>query len=813
MGPVSFVARTQRRRRRRAGIVLTLIVGLVGGLSIALFAGSSRAGSAVDRYYAPGASVDVSAYGPPLPIEQVREMPGVVEVSRNTYMGGLVTRPDGRPEVLNLLAVDGPPWDPMVRVHAGQVPAVDDLSSIAVNQRTLDDFGLHLGDEVDVRFFTVDDFKAVADGVAQATGGSARLRVTAIIDTPLDLVGDLMTGTSQIGNHTEALVPFGFYLQHLQTGDAADNGYGYDVDLADPSEIGAFEQAFTEAADSFVANSGDGGATGGTQNGLVQFAPPDVAPGHSSLAAPARVQSTVLLVLALLAGLAGAVVLTLVLVADGRLQAAEDPALEAMGMTAWQRGLLPARRSLMAVALGVGLAGAVAIALSGRFPVGTTRILERDPGISANVAVVVLGVGAVAALATIVALAVGWLGVRPRGSGRPRAGAGARGLSRVNAPVGVLVGGHLAFPGRRGRRVVPAWQSVAAGAVAVTAVLAVAEYAVTIDHLRADRAAHGFVWDLALGNPNFQLSDAAQAKLRADPALGPFVDARVGGAVIDGHPEAVVALAATGTDVTVVAGRAPRTPGEIGLGARQMKQLGVGIGDTVTFSLATTDLAQQDVPTPDLELTVVGKVLVPAFGASADLAEVATVTMDGLAAAGASPVPQLLVGNYAPGVDRASASASFEERYPLWTMTDIVPAKVHDLWSGRVLPLAGALVVALLGAVLLAYTLATTARMMRADLAVLRALGMTSRGTRDAVVWQGVVMAAVILAIGVPVGLVTGGFVWRAVASQLGVSGHVRGIVWVAAVIPAAVLVSVVAALLPARRARHLRVVEALHVE
>ena len=811
MGPVTFVARAQRRRRRWAGIVVMLIVGVIGGLTIALVAGASRAGSAVDRYYAPGTSVDVSAYGPPLPVEQVLAMPGVVGVSRVNYMGALVTRPGGGQEVFNLFAVDGPPWDPMVRVHAGKVAAADELTSIAVNQRTLDDFGLHIGDEVDVRLFTLDDFAPVADGVTQASGGSARLRVTALIDTPLDLIGDAMTGTSQIGNHTEALVPFGFYLQHMQAGDAADNGYSYDVDLTDPSGVDAFERAFTRAADAFGANSDDSGAAGGPANGRVQFSPPAFAPGRSSLAAPARVQSTVLLVLALVAALAGAVVLALVLVADGRLHAAEDPALAAMGMTTAQRGTLAARRSLPAIAVGVGLAGAVVIALSGRFPVGTTRVLERHPGISVNVAVVILGVGAVALLAVFVAVAVGWFSVRQSGGGRPRASAAARGLARANAPVGVLVGGHLAFSGRR---VVPAWQSVVAGVVAVTALLAVAEYAVSIDHLRADRAAHGFVWDLALGNPNFQLSDAAQQKLVADPSIGSLSGARVGGAVIDGRTAFVVALAAGGRSaVTVVAGRAPRTPGEIGLGARQMKQFGVGIGDTVRFSLATTDLAQEDVPTHDLDLTVVGKVLVPGFGQAVDLAEVATVTMDALVAAGASPRPQLLVGNYAAGVDHASASASLQERYPLWTMTDILPAKIHDLWSGRVLPFAGALVVALLGAVLLAYTLATTARLMRGDLAVLRALGMTPRGTRDAVVWQGVVISVVILAIGIPVGLVTGGFVWRAVASQLGVSGQVQGMAWVAAVVPATVLVSVLAAALPARRARRLRVIEALHAE
>jgi ABC-type lipoprotein release transport system permease subunit len=74
-----------------------------------------------------------------------------------------------------------------------------------------------------------------------------------------------------------------------------------------------------------------------------------------------------------------------------------------------------------------------------------------------------------------------------------------------------------------------------------------------------------------------------------------------------------------------------------------------------------------------------------------------------------------------------------------------------------------------LAALVVAYTVITGARRHRRDLAVLRAVGLERSGLRHALMWQGALLAGVILAIGLPLGLAVGVRVWRGVADGIGI--------------------------------------------
>lgn len=811
MKPITLVSRTQRRGRRRATVVLALVVAVVGGLAIALVAGASRVGSVVDRYFAPATSYDVSEFGPPVPLEQVLAMPGVRGAMREVYVGGLATRSDGVPEVVNLFAIDAHPWNPMIRVRQGHLPTADETRSIAVNQQVLDDFGLQLGDELTMATFTEPDLRVIGEGGMQASGAKVVLRVTAVIDTPDDFLTDVVTGASQVTDRTGAFVPFGWYEQHVAAHDIADFGYGYEIDLDGPGSLDVFEKAFRDAAAS-LAGSGAAAQTG--FDGELSFNPPAFSANRAILAAPANVESSVLLALGLTTALAGLVMIALMLAADERLHARQQSVLAAMGMTRTQRTLLSLRRALPAIGAGAVLAAVLAVAVSDRFPVGAARPLERDQGLDLNIAVVLGGAAVAAAMCALAAIGVGGLATRRRGSTPSRPARTSRLLAEANLPIEARVGGYLAFPGCGARRVVPAWQTVGAGVVAVATVVGVALYVIGIDHLRTDKAAHGFGWDVAIGNTNIPMEHDVRARLAADPRFAATTEASYGGATFNGQPAAafVFGSAESGPGPTIVRGRSPRTPGEVALGEHLMERLGVGLGDTVRLSLAGSDQVDSTKPTTDLTLTVVGTTVVANINGG-DFADVAAITMEGFRSAGTVKEPQLLLVRFRPGIDRAATVDDLIRSYPNWITTDLVPSKVQSFWQGRQLPVAGAIVLALFGAVLLSYALATTARLMRRELAVLRALGMRPRGARNAVVWQGLLLAAVVLVIGVPVGLVGGAAVWRAVAQQLGVSGHVRLSPWLLATVPVTALVAVLGAALPARRARHIGVAEALRVE
>jgi putative ABC transport system permease protein len=355
----------------------------------------------------------------------------------------------------------------------------------------------------------------------------------------------------------------------------------------------------------------------------------------------------------------------------------------------------------------------------------------------------------------------------------------------------------------------------------VALVVGVGLYVSSLDHLRTNKAAHGFAWDAAIGNVNFEFSDQARAALTGDRRFSSIGEARYGDASIDGESTEVLAYDRSAGNIapTIISGRAPRAPGEIALGARLMDRLHKHVGDTVRFSIAGTELANLASsptgapPTTDADLTIVGTTLLPPGFGEADLADSATLTTDALTNLGAPNGAQLFLVRFEPGIDQQHAVAELRRQYPLWMTTDDVPSKVGTLWAGRVLPIIGAGVLALLGAVLLAYALATTARLMRGQLAVLRALGMRPHGIRNAVVWQGLLVAGLALLIGIPAGVLVGLVGWRNIADQLGVGSQPTYSPMLLAVIPLTAGFAILAAALPARSARRANVAEALRAE
>jgi putative ABC transport system permease protein len=127
--------------------------------------------------------------------------------------------------------------------------------------------------------------------------------------------------------------------------------------------------------------------------------------------------------------------------------------------------------------------------------------------------------------------------------------------------------------------------------------------------------------------------------------------------------------------------------------------------------------------------------------------------------------------------------------------------------------MVGALLAGLLGVLLLVYTLAVSVRMRTGELAVLRALGMTSRRVGRVLGWEGLALAAAMLVVGIPIGVVLGAFSWRTVAHQLGVAEHLTLPPSLLLLIPGAIAIALLAAIVPAHRARHRNVAALLRVE
>ena len=130
------------------------------------------------------------------------------------------------------------------------------------------------------------------------------------------------------------------------------------------------------------------------------------------------------------------------------------------------------------------------------------------------------------------------------------------------------------------------------------------------------------------------------------------------------------------------------------------------------------------------------------------------------------------------------------------------------------LPLALSGFLAVLAAGAVGHALALAVRRRRGELAVLRALGLTTRQARMVVVTHGSVLAVIGLALGLPLGLVVGRGVWRVVAGFIPLAYQPPLAVWALVLIgPLTVLAANLLALWPGRRAAGLRPAQVLHAE
>ena len=158
----------------------------------------------------------------------------------------------------------------------------------------------------------------------------------------------------------------------------------------------------------------------------------------SQVAATERAIHPEAVALALFAGLAGVIALTVIVQLLARqltLDSAEFPVLRALGMTRGRLvGLSLARTAVVTVAGGL-VAVAIAIAASPVMPIGAARLAEPAPGVQVNLAVLAAGFAVFALVPLVLLSPAAWAAAHP-GAGtarRGRAGAAGPGLAAGRA--------------------------------------------------------------------------------------------------------------------------------------------------------------------------------------------------------------------------------------------------------------------------------------------------------------------------------------------------------------------------------------------
>src|SRR5271165_7490763 len=294
-----------------------------------------------------------------------------------------------------------------------------------------------------------------------------------------------------------------------------------------------------------------------------------------------------------------------------------------------------ARLAAVTVA-GAVVAVAVAIAASPLMPIGPARLAEPAPGIEVNLAILGVGLVAIAALPLAVLVPEAWraagrargpLGVAEPATARPsRLGSALGQAGSVPGAIGV----RMAFEPGRGRTAVPVRSALAGTIVAVAAVVAAAVFGASLIALVGTPHQYGQNWNHEFDLEFGAISGALGAKLLSrDPFISEYAAGNYGELTVGGRIVAAIGIDPVrgGGYLTLLAGRPPTGPNEIALGAQTMRAIHRRLGQTVQVAV---DLVSTPGPVVERTMRIVGVAVLPAFSrggfASTDLGTGAVVS-------------------------------------------------------------------------------------------------------------------------------------------------------------------------------------------
>ena len=798
MGGAWLWARRDLVRSWRSLVGLALIAGLAGGAVLAATAGARRADSAIDRSLDRGTFWEVSAFATE-PIPEV--------------MAWLATEPR---------VADVAELRVLLATPVGQMPGVDGAMMVPTNQSTFD------------RIWVVEGrapVRATEVVVTEATARRRSLRVgdrvpfhygtfaeqEDCVTEPLECdaptrIGDLTV--SGIFRSPAELVP----------------GHAEDVYAAAPellASLGPVEEVTSARWVHVGLHERDDAASFAAELSLRM--PEGDAVNEAAVLDPARraagVFGTGIRTAALVAGLAALVAISQAVMRHFATFRVETTTLAALGMAQGERAAGAALPAMGAAALAAATAVVVAVALSPMFPVGLARRADPDPGVHADWWVLAPGALAVALLAAVIFGLAAWRSARlgrARRRTTPRPSLVARTTERLGLSPAPATGARFALElGRDDAR-------ARTGHVVVTVglVVAVAAGALVVrDNLAAvlDRPErYGVMWDLAIDLPDREPATMSVVEeLTADP--------RVEGASLVSSGELTLRTGSVESQVTaigtaplsgrippaVLEGRSAEGPDEILVGPATMDDLDLEVGDEVLLEGGAGPAGDA----PQRASRVVGTGMLP-LSAITEIDDGLLLPLQTFDELGADQLVadidahSALLLEVPAAADAAAIEAELDAAYGDIVWRPSRPADVSVLDELTSVPPLLAVFAGLLGILVVLQSLVAGLRRRRGELAVLRALGFRSSQVGSVVLWQAGVLAVVAAAIGIPLGLVAGRSVWRAIAEGADVVPVVDLPVGGLALLGAAVgVVALGAAVFPAHRAARMRPVDALRTE
>jgi ABC-type lipoprotein release transport system permease subunit len=776
VGPVSYLVRRDLMRRWRSALFFALLVALGAGTTLAALAGARRNATAFDRLLAPSRAADVMALPnePGFDWDAVRALPEVEALA---------------PFAVSGYTAQGFPGDGIA------FPAVTDDMYTTVERGILTKgryfdhsrpdevmvspgakkVGYDVGDHVKLRTAAPDQLDDIDSlTFADARGPEVDATIVGVLVTPFGATYNVDNGA--------IFTTSAFYETYKENILPAD--YGYENALVRLEHGPADEAAFQHDIDELAGHGVDLTLFSSARKNVTRSTDFE-AKSLYAFAVVAATASVVLIGLAL-----GRMVLFL---------GSDLETLGALGLTRRRRARVGAGTPAIAGVIGVVLGAVGAWLVSSRFPIGVGRRVEPFPGRTFNAALL-LGGGLLIALVIVAASLL--VAARQRARAPHPERRSIIGRATANAPLPVALGTRLALERGQGRSAVPVRPALIGAIVGVLGVVGVATFRNGLDSASMDE--FGQHYDIATGTIGaFPLPDNVVPDIAADRDVEMVLDAPI--AVVDFGASSVTVLGPTAVKgdygLTVLAGREPVSADEIALSPRDRDRLHVDVGDTIRSNGQAFE--------------VVGIALMPS-AIHTDFDEGGWMTGDGLARV-ATPEDwkfRLVYVRLRDAADQRTVEQRLAETTGTGFEDATPPTALYNLKTIRTVPLTLAVFLAILAVGAVGHALATAVRRRRAEMAVIRSLGMTRGQARWSVVVQATTLAGVGILVGIPLGIVAGQFVWRSLADAV---PFVYERPWaLTAIVLAQMLAIVISNLLaavPARRAARLAPAEVLRAE
>lgn len=806
-----LLARAQLRRGWRSLVGIVLLITLVGGLALAGLAGAQRTRTAVDRMIDATDAADISVNPDMgdesvLDFDKVAALPMVADFSRLHGVGFFQAVPIESIEELYvrgvIMATDG---GAVVRFERpvltdGHVPDPASLDEIYLDRTYAVSKGLEVGDSLGWRLLP-DEVLGSAFNALEAGDlvGALAILNDPTAGTTVELrvvgIGTWLDGVAVDEGYEPVTAWIGPALYESLGEPTAGYG-GAAVRLNDPSQIAEFKAAVDAMA----------------PNEKIVYQTQAV-----TRAKALRATQPAAIALAIFAAVTALLGLLLIGQAISRwfqLDSRDNRTLAALGTTQRERFVASMIRLTFAALVGVVVSIAIAFLLSGLTPAGPARLAEPDPGFNFDTTIVLIGAG-------LLLIGVITLGSIPawhaaRRSDRSPASHGssvAAWLAERGASPQLTTGVRFGLEPGRGSTAVPTRATIIGAITAITVAAATIVFASSIDRVINDGRFYGSNFDVTMElDLNVVEDDVTMHRIMSiiaeDRTVERVGEMRITEILVNGRAVTSVAFnssgAATAVEPTVAAGRAPAAADEIALGRTTLRELGVGIGDTVAVQTAGFDGGAE----------VVGQAVLPGVGLyqGSDRTSIgvgALIDAESLGPRDGSTKSFVLV-DLEPDVDEAAFEQQISEELTEYGLiffgSNSRPSDIQGLARLRSLPVVLAASLVVLVAVTVVHAMVVAVRRRRRDVAILQALGSTHGEVTAIGMWQGATIGGTALLFGVPLGIVVGRWFWTLLANEFGTLAEpVVPLLGVGLLIVTVMALAAAAGVVPIRRGlRHL---------